>query len=93
MGEVGGHVAMVTYHRGGEAVAVGGYDSTLTACKQLTTVRHPGTTSYLRREQRFTMSHLADAFIQSHLQIIKIEAIKTIKRAIMCKCSDKSRLA
>ncbi len=37
--------------------------------------------------------HLADAFIQSDLQMRTIEAIKTNKRAIIFKCSDKSRLA
>ncbi len=34
----------------------------------------------------FTFSHLADAFIQSDLQMRTIEAIKTNKRAIICKC-------
>lgn len=37
--------SIVTYHK---AVAVGSDDSTFTACKQLTTIRHPGTTCYLR---------------------------------------------
>ncbi len=34
----------------------------------------------------FTFSHLADAFIQSDLHMRTIEAIKTNKRAIICKC-------
>ncbi len=34
----------------------------------------------------FTFSNLADAFIQSDLQMRTIEAIKTNKRAIICKC-------
>ncbi len=37
--------------------------------------------------------HLADAFIQSVLQRMTIEAIKTNKRATTCKRYDKSRLA
>ncbi len=41
----------------------------------------------------FTFSHLADAFIQSDLQMRTIEAIKINKRATTCKCYDKSRLA
>lgn len=52
MREKGEHVAMVTYHGGGEAVAVGGNDSALAACKQLTTVRHPGAASHLMRNRR-----------------------------------------
>ncbi len=32
-----------------------------------------------------TFSHLADAFIQSNLQMRTIEAIKTNKRAVICK--------
>ncbi len=32
-------------------------------------------------ERRFTLTHSADAFIQSHLQMRTIEAIKTNKRA------------
>ncbi len=39
----------------------------------------------------FTFSHLADAFIQSDLQMMTMKAIKTNKRAI-CKCYDKSQL-
>ncbi len=35
-------------------------------------------------------SHLADAFIQSDLQMRTIETIKTNKRATTCKCNDKS---
>ncbi len=34
----------------------------------------------------FTFSQLADAFISSDLQMMTIEAIKTNKRAIICKC-------
>ena len=34
----------------------------------------------------FKFCHLADAFIQSDLQMRTIEAIKTNKRAIICKC-------
>ncbi len=41
----------------------------------------------------FTFSHLADAFIQSDLQMRTLEAIKTNKRATTCKCNDKSWLA
>ncbi len=33
----------------------------------------------------FTFCYLADAFIQSDLQMRRIEAIKTSKRAIICK--------
>ncbi len=40
-----------------------------------------------------TFSHLADTFIQSGLQMMKIKAIKSSKRAIMCKCYDKYQLA
>ncbi len=40
----------------------------------------------------FTFSHLADAFIQSNLQMRTIEAIKTNKRATICKRYDKSWL-
>ncbi len=39
----------------------------------------------------FTFSHLADAFIQSDLQMRTTEAIKTNKRAMICKCYDKSQ--
>ncbi len=41
----------------------------------------------------FTFSHLAEAFIQSDLQMRKLEAIETNKKAIICKCYDKSLLA
>ncbi len=41
----------------------------------------------------FTFSHLADAFIQSDLQMTIIEAVKTNKRATTCKRYDKSQLA
>ncbi len=34
----------------------------------------------------FIFCYLADAFIQSDLQMRTIEAIKTNKRAIICKC-------
>ncbi len=40
----------------------------------------------------FTFSHLADAFIHN-LQMRTIEAIKTNKRAMICKCYNKSQLA
>ncbi len=39
------------------------------------------------------ISHLADDFIQSNLQMKTMEAIKINKRAMICKCYDKSRLA
>ncbi len=35
-----------------------------------------------------TFNNLADAFIQSYLQMKTIEAIKTNKRAMICKCYD-----
>ncbi len=41
----------------------------------------------------YLFSHLADAFVQSDLQMRAIEAIKTNKRATICKCYDKSWLA
>ncbi len=41
----------------------------------------------------FTFSHLADAFIQSDLQMRTIEAIKINKRAMIYKCYKKSQLA
>ncbi len=41
----------------------------------------------------FTFSHLADAFIQSDLQMRKMEAIKINKRAMIRKCYNKSQLA
>ncbi len=37
--------------------------------------------------------HLADVFIQSDLQMRTMEAIKINKRAMICKCYDKSQLA
>ncbi len=40
-----------------------------------------------------TFSHLAETFIQSDLQMMTIEAIKTNKRAMKCECYDKSWLA
>ncbi len=41
----------------------------------------------------FTLNHLADAFIQSDLQMRTIEAIKTNKKATTRKFYNKSRLA
>ncbi len=41
----------------------------------------------------FTFSYLADAFIQSDLQMRTMEAIKINKRAMICKCYNKSQLA
>ncbi len=41
----------------------------------------------------YLFSHLADTFIQSDLQMRAIEAVKTNKRAMICKCCDKSWLA
>ncbi len=41
----------------------------------------------------YLFSHLADAFIQSDLQMRTLEAIKTNKRATTCKCYEKSWLA
>ncbi len=41
----------------------------------------------------FYFSHLADAFVQSDLQMRAIEAIKTNKTSTTCKCYDKSWLA
>ncbi len=41
----------------------------------------------------FTFSHLADAFIQSNLQMRTMEAIKINKRAKIRKCYNKSQLA
>ncbi len=38
-------------------------------------------------------SHLADAFIQSDLQMRTMEAMKTNKRAMICKCYNKSQFA
>ncbi len=43
--------------------------------------------------ETFTFSYLADAFIQSDLQMRTMEAIKINKRAMICKCYDKSQLA
>ncbi len=40
----------------------------------------------------FKFSHLANAFIQSNLQMRTIEAIKTNKKATTCECYDKYRL-
>ncbi len=37
--------------------------------------------------------HLTDAFIQSDLQMRTMEAIKINKRAMICKCYNKSQLA
>ncbi len=41
----------------------------------------------------FTFIHLADAFIQSDLQMRTMEAIKINKRAMIYKCYNKSQLA
>ncbi len=41
----------------------------------------------------FAFSHLADAFIQSDLQMRTMEAIKINKRAMIHKCYNKSQLA
>ncbi len=41
----------------------------------------------------FTFSHLADAFIQSYLQMRTMEAIKINKRAMIRKCYNESQLA
>ncbi len=41
----------------------------------------------------YLFSHLADAFVQSDLQMRAIEAIKTNERATTSKCYDKSWLA
>ncbi len=49
--------------------------------------------AFILNEYTFTFSNLADAFIQSDLQMRTLEAIKTNKRAMICKCYDKSRLA
>ncbi len=38
----------------------------------------------------FLFRHLADAFIQSDLQMRTLEAIKINKRAMIWKCYDKS---
>ncbi len=40
-----------------------------------------------------TFSHLAETFIKSDLQMRTIEAIKINKRAMICKCYNKFRLA
>ncbi len=40
----------------------------------------------------FTFSHLANTFIQSDLQMRTMEAIKINKRAMICKCYNKSQL-
>ncbi len=45
-----------------------------------------------KRGKHVIVSHLSDTFIQSDLQMKPIEAIKTNKRAIICKCYDKSQL-
>ncbi len=41
----------------------------------------------------YIFSNLSNVFIQSKLQMRTIEAIKTNKRAIKCKCYDKFQLA
>ncbi len=40
----------------------------------------------------YLFSHLADAFVQSDLQMRATEAIKTNKRTTTCKCYNKSWL-
>ncbi len=40
----------------------------------------------------FTFSLLADAFIQSDLEMRTMEAIKINKRVIICKCYNKPQL-
>ncbi len=40
-----------------------------------------------------TFSYLANAFIQSDLQMRKMEAIKINKTAMICKCYNTSQLA
>ncbi len=42
--------------------------------------------------QSISPIHLADAFIQSDLQMRTMEAIKFNKRAMICKCYNKSHL-
>ncbi len=58
---------------------------------------HSVTCSFLNQSEYLniyvTLSHLADAFIRSDLQMRKIEAIKTNNRATTCNCYNKSRLA
>lgn len=49
-GRLQGDVAMETHRGVGEAVAVGGDDSTLAAREKLTAIRHPGTAGHLRGE-------------------------------------------
>ncbi len=52
--------------------------------------------SFARSPQRPWKSntlHLADAFIQSNLQMRTMTAIKINKRAMICKCYNKSQLA
>ncbi len=45
-----------------------------------------------KHNSHFTFSHLADTFIQSDLQMGTMEAIKTNKRAMICKSYNKSQL-
>ncbi len=52
---------------------------------------------FISMYKTFTFSHLADTSIQSDLRILEamrtMEAIKIIKRAMICKCHNKSQLA
>ncbi len=43
------------------------------------------------KKNLLTFSHLADNFIQSDLQMRTMEAIKINKRAMICKCYNKSQ--
>ncbi len=49
--------------------------------------------SDLKIPNLFTFSHLAATFIESNLQMRTMEAIKINKRAMICKCYNKSQLA
>lgn len=42
---------METHRGAGEAVAVGGDDSTFTTCEKLAAIRHPGTAGHLQEGQ------------------------------------------
>lgn len=46
-----GDIAMETHRGAGEAVAVGGDDSTFTTCEKLAAIRHPGTAGHLQEGQ------------------------------------------
>lgn len=59
-GRLQGDVAMETHRGVGEAVAVGGDDSTLAAREKLTAIRHPGTAGHLWGEPHtHTVAHWA----------------------------------